>query len=124
MRNRWDKARHRGIQVLSSHTFREGNYCADKLAGMGHTAHDTVWFSTLPHEILILKASPLRYGVDRGLSSITFGPARAAANDLVVTETGGTVAVEADCTADDVEALASRDLSTKTVDAKEGSDPE
>ncbi|KEH33590.1 hypothetical protein MTR_3g448510 [Medicago truncatula] len=51
MRNRWDKARHRGIQVLSSHTFREGNYCADKLAGMGHTAHDTVWFSTLPHEV-------------------------------------------------------------------------
>jgi len=35
-------------------------------------------------QILMLKASPLMHGVGRDLSSITFWPAKAAANDLVV----------------------------------------
>jgi len=48
MRNRWHNAHHRGVQVISSHIFREGNCCSDKLASMGHAAHDTIWLTTLP----------------------------------------------------------------------------
>ena len=51
MRNRWHNARHRGVQVISSHIFREGNCCADKLATIGHAVHDTVWFTLLPHDV-------------------------------------------------------------------------
>jgi len=45
----------------------------------------------------MLKASPLMLGVGRDLSSITFWPAKAAANDLVVTEIVCTVVQGTDC---------------------------
>lgn len=51
MRNRWHNARNCGIHVISSHIFREGNCCADKLAAMGHSAHGTVWFTSLPQNV-------------------------------------------------------------------------
>ena len=37
LRNRWHNARNLGIQVISSHIFREGNCCADYLANLGHS---------------------------------------------------------------------------------------
>jgi len=35
--NRWENACSLGIQVISSHIFREGNCCADQLARLGHS---------------------------------------------------------------------------------------
>lgn len=35
--NCWHNARSLGIQVISSHIYREGNCCADKLANMGYS---------------------------------------------------------------------------------------
>jgi len=55
----------------------------------------------------MLKVSPLMHGVGRGLSSITFGPPRAAANDFVVAEIGWTIAAETDCTVADAEGAVS-----------------
>lgn len=37
LRNRWHNARSLGTQVISSHIFREGNCCADRLASLGHS---------------------------------------------------------------------------------------
>ena len=51
LRNRWHNARQLGIQVISSHTFREGNCCADKLALMGHFCVGAVWLNTLPSNL-------------------------------------------------------------------------
>jgi len=41
----WHNARSLGVQVISSHIYREGNCCADKLANMG--PHCRVWFACL-----------------------------------------------------------------------------
>ena len=38
-RNRWHNVLSLGIQVLSSHIFREGIYCAVRLATLGHLVH-------------------------------------------------------------------------------------
>jgi len=48
LRNRWHDACNQGIQVITSHIFREGNCCADLLANLGHSTQGTVWFSVLP----------------------------------------------------------------------------
>ena len=52
LRNRWHNACNQGIQVICSHIFREGNCCADLLANMGHSLHDSMWFSVMPHALL------------------------------------------------------------------------
>lgn len=51
LRNRWHNAQALGVQVISSHIFREGNSCADKLAFMGHDITDVVWLDTLPTSV-------------------------------------------------------------------------
>jgi len=38
-------------EVLSSHIYREGNVCADRLANMGHAVQGAVWLSALPLEL-------------------------------------------------------------------------
>jgi len=48
LRNRWHNARNLGIQVISSHIFREGNCCADYLANLGHSVVGAIWLATLP----------------------------------------------------------------------------
>jgi len=53
LRNRWHNARNLGIQVISSHIFREGNCCADKLAALGHSIVGEVWLDNLPDEVKI-----------------------------------------------------------------------
>jgi ribonuclease HI len=50
LRNRWHNARALNVQVLSSHIYREGNICADKLAHYGHSVVGEVWLSALPSE--------------------------------------------------------------------------
>jgi hypothetical protein len=52
LRNRWYNACSLGIQIISSHIFRESNCCADKLANMGHSVHGAVWLSVLPPDLL------------------------------------------------------------------------
>jgi len=51
-RNRWHNCTHRGLMIICSHIFREGNCCADGLADMGHAVTDTSWFTTLPPLLL------------------------------------------------------------------------
>jgi len=51
LRNRWHNARILGIQVISSHIFREGNCCADTLANLGHSMIGEIWLDTLPDEV-------------------------------------------------------------------------
>jgi len=51
-RNHWHNCTHRGLMVICSHIFREGNCCADGLADMGHAVTDTSWFTTLPPLLL------------------------------------------------------------------------
>ena len=48
LRNRWHNASRLGVQVISSHIYREGNSCADKLAFLGHSAIGAVWLDRLP----------------------------------------------------------------------------
>lgn len=48
---RWHNCLHSGIQVNSSHTFREGNGCADKLANHGHFIQRSLWSTALPDSI-------------------------------------------------------------------------
>jgi ribonuclease HI len=51
LRNRWHNACNQGIQVISSHIFRECNCCTNLLANMGHSLQGVVWFSVLPHTL-------------------------------------------------------------------------
>lgn len=51
LRNRWHNARGLGVQVISSHIFREGNSCADKLANIGHYIRGSVWLDMLHVEL-------------------------------------------------------------------------
>jgi hypothetical protein len=53
LRNRWHNAHNLGIQVFSSHIYREGNCCADKLANLGHSLVGAVWLDTLQDELKI-----------------------------------------------------------------------
>ncbi|MCI34741.1 ribonuclease H protein, partial [Trifolium medium] len=48
LRNRWRNCFARNMRLLFSHTFREGNACADILAGMGHASTGLQWWSSLP----------------------------------------------------------------------------
>lgn len=50
LRNRWHNARTLNVQVISSHIFREGNVCVDRLANLGHSVVGEVWLSTLPSD--------------------------------------------------------------------------
>nr|ABE87592.1 hypothetical protein MtrDRAFT_AC153123g20v2 [Medicago truncatula] len=34
--------------AVCSHIFREGNWCEDGLAALGHDMQDTLWFTLLP----------------------------------------------------------------------------
>lgn len=43
LRNQWHNACSLGVQVISSHIFREGNCCVDKLVNMGHLIQGIVW---------------------------------------------------------------------------------
>ncbi|KEH33166.1 hypothetical protein MTR_3g026170 [Medicago truncatula] len=49
--NWWKNLWLESVQVISSHIFREGNCCADKLANMGHSIQGTVWLSVSPPEL-------------------------------------------------------------------------
>jgi len=51
LRNRWHNANILGLQVISSHIFREGICCADKLANLGHSMAGEIWLDTLPDEM-------------------------------------------------------------------------
>jgi len=42
LRNLWHNVCNQGIQVISSHIFREGNCYADLFANMGHSLQGTV----------------------------------------------------------------------------------
>jgi hypothetical protein len=53
LRNRWHNVRNLGIQVISSHIYREGNSCADKLAALGHSIVGEIWIDHLPAEVMI-----------------------------------------------------------------------
>ncbi|XP_039686503.1 uncharacterized protein [Medicago truncatula] len=53
LRNRWHNARRLGVQILSSHIFREGNCCADKLASLGHSCVGQVWLHNLPSALCL-----------------------------------------------------------------------
>ena len=48
LRNRWHNAHTLNVHVISSHIFREGNTCADRLANLGHSVVGEVWLSALP----------------------------------------------------------------------------
>jgi hypothetical protein len=52
LRNRWHNCTHRGLMIICSHIFREGNCCADGLATMGQDITDTAWFNILPSSLL------------------------------------------------------------------------
>jgi hypothetical protein len=67
----------------------------------------------------MLNASPLMHGEGKGLSSVTFVPARAAAKDIVGAETGRTKA--ADCTMAEVEATGVGAIRTG-IDGREAGD--
>jgi len=47
-RNRWHNCFSHGIQVLSSHIFREGNGCANKLTSHINVVTDFVWWDIMP----------------------------------------------------------------------------
>jgi ribonuclease HI len=47
LRNRWHNVSRLGVQVISSHIYREGNSCADKLASLGHSSAGSVWLDLL-----------------------------------------------------------------------------
>lgn len=53
LRNIWHNGRNLGIQVISSHIFREGNSCANKLANLGHSMNGSVWLDSLPGELKV-----------------------------------------------------------------------
>ncbi|MCI14817.1 RNA-directed DNA polymerase (Reverse transcriptase) [Trifolium medium] len=47
--NRWLNCFWLNMQIIFSHTFREGNSCADKLASHGLSIVNFQWWSSLPH---------------------------------------------------------------------------
>ena len=51
LRNRWHNCLQQGMTVICSHVFREGNYCADKLASLGHDVTDNTWYTTMPSSL-------------------------------------------------------------------------
>jgi len=51
LHNIWHNARRLGVQVISSHIFREGNCCADKLAYLGHSIVGAIWLDNLPTDL-------------------------------------------------------------------------
>jgi len=51
LRNRWHNACRLGVQVISSHIYREGNVCAARWANMGHSNTRAVWHSMLPPDL-------------------------------------------------------------------------
>jgi hypothetical protein len=53
LRNRWHHAHNLGIQVISSHIYHEGNYCANKLAALGHSIVGEIWLDNLLNEVKI-----------------------------------------------------------------------
>lgn len=53
LRKRWHNCLQHGMTVLCSHIFREGNCCADKLAFIGHSLTNTVWFDSLPPTLAV-----------------------------------------------------------------------
>jgi len=69
LRNRWHNARNLGIHVISSHIYREGNCCADKLAALGHSMVGEVWLDTLP-DALKIDFFRDRCGINAGLLTI------------------------------------------------------
>jgi ribonuclease HI len=46
--NRWHNCISLGLNLASSHIFREGNTCADRLANHGHSIIDFTWWNSLP----------------------------------------------------------------------------
>jgi len=47
-RDRWHNCLFRGMLVICSYIFREENCCADKLAFLGHSLTDTIWYDFMP----------------------------------------------------------------------------
>jgi ribonuclease HI len=46
--NRWKNCMLLGLNLVSSHIFREGNSCVDSLANYGHSITDFTWWNSLP----------------------------------------------------------------------------
>jgi len=40
-----------GVQIISFHIFRKGNFYGDKLVNKGHSVHGSVWSNELPLSI-------------------------------------------------------------------------
>ncbi|KAK2361038.1 hypothetical protein QL285_086244 [Trifolium repens] len=53
LRNRWDNclARISNMNFFVSHIYREGNHCADKLAGLGLTLPGFTWWNQIPPQL-------------------------------------------------------------------------
>ena len=53
LRNRWDNCLHliSSMSFIVSHVYREGNYCVDKLAGIGLDLNTHFWWDHLPSQI-------------------------------------------------------------------------
>ncbi|XP_058761813.1 uncharacterized protein LOC131635226 [Vicia villosa] len=53
--NRWENVLHhtRSINFLTTHKYREGNHCADRLANIGLHIQDFVWWDVVHREILM-----------------------------------------------------------------------
>jgi len=49
---RWHNCTHRGLMVICSYIFQEGNCCVDKLASLEHALTDTTWYTILPSSLL------------------------------------------------------------------------
>ncbi|MCI11169.1 ribonuclease H protein [Trifolium medium] len=48
LRNRWSNCFSLGLNIHSSHIFREGNTCADKLANEGLALSTYTWWGLIP----------------------------------------------------------------------------
>jgi ribonuclease HI len=48
LRNRWNNCFVRDMQMVFSHTYREGNICADFLVSLGHASPGLQWWCSLP----------------------------------------------------------------------------
>jgi hypothetical protein len=47
LRNRWSNCLHLGLHIATSHIYREGNTCADKLANHGHLLDNILWWDSI-----------------------------------------------------------------------------
>jgi ribonuclease HI len=48
LRNRWSNCLHLGLHIATSHIYRKGNICADKIVNHGHLLDNTLWWDSIP----------------------------------------------------------------------------